>query len=251
MRYKEMMKYMIVIGCVAVGSAQASIYFGEYHGTTTDPGTAAFTQLGNATSGDTILGYDIMADVGNNPQYGIFTGNTPTGNTRLFRLKADLRGGQNEMIPQAGTALVPTTGGIWNADLWSNVQSGNQAYARFSAENWPDDANTSDLGTPQNGFSEGLNWALFGATDGSGIGSAVDSVGAGVYAVCIVWNDLDSDGNIDTGDNLYLRYILGADSFSEIDTTAELNAAIPEPGTLGLVIAAGSGLVAIRRLFMM
>ena len=96
----------------------------------------------------------------------------------------------------------------------------------MSTENWPDDNNTSDLGTPQSGFRPGLNWALLVSNEGDGIGSALDRDGNNVIAIGIEWKDNDADGKIDTGDNLFLRYVLGADTLDEIDSTAKLNAAI-------------------------
>jgi hypothetical protein len=83
---------------------------------------------------------------------------------------------------------------------------------------------------------------------GDTLGGAVDSNDQPVYAIGIVWNDVNSDTFIDTGDNLYLRYVLGATTFAEIDTTAELNAAvIPEPSALSLMALAFGAVVLLRR----
>jgi hypothetical protein len=145
---------------LSVSVSQAAIVFAGYHGTTNDASTASFTQLGNATSGDTILGYDLMLDVGNNPQHGIFASNTTSGNTRYTRFLNNLLGPQNEYYGIGGeSSLLPLSGTRWNATTWSNVESADDDYLEYSAVNWPDgDPNAA----PQNGFTTGLNWALIG-----------------------------------------------------------------------------------------
>ncbi|VGO16247.1 hypothetical protein PDESU_04838 [Pontiella desulfatans] len=261
MRYKAGIRHLfLVTGWFAVASAPAAIYYGEFFGDTGDWTTAAYTALGKAGTGDSVPGYDLMLDAGSNPQYGIYSVNRSACNARYFRFRNDLRGSHNCFAPQGGSGLVPVNGTIWNAERWSNEQSGEPIYLKMADGNRPNDDQADGLGAPRNGFNIGLNWVLVGSTDGPGIGRATDSSGAGVYAIGIVWDDVDADGYIDAGDHLYLRYVLGADSFSEIDTTAELNAAIEavpesesEPGTetIGLLIAADGGSRIVRPMVVM
>ena len=248
------MKYVFtcfaVLGAFALSSASAGIIYIEFHGTTTDATTASFTALGQDVN-DGILGYNLMADVGSNPQQALWASDATSGNTRYHRFRNDLRSGQGDFEIQGGSSLTPTggTGGDrWNT-TWTDVQTGNSSFLRYSDDtSWPADGNASDVGTLDFGFVEGLNWGLYATPDSAGYVGAVDGGGiASVFAVGIVFEDVDQDGNIDTGDNLWLRYVLGADSLAEIDTTAELDLAvgIPEPATL--VLLGLGGLVLLRR----
>ncbi len=206
----------------------STVVFASFHGDSSLGGaTTNYTPL-NSGAGDTTPGYDLMARATMQKGHAIYQAGTaaPGVNKKLAGFTVDLRGPQNEFSGRSGGVLPAKTGTPWNADQWADGPVQGGGLLSMSTENWPDDNNTHDLGTPQSGFRPGLNWALLVSNEGDGIGSALDRDGNNVIAIGIEWKDNDADGKIDTGDHLFLRYVLGADTLDEIDSTAKLNAAI-------------------------
>ena len=261
---------VVAVLCM-ISSASAAIRFAEYHGDTTAYATANYTALGSSVF-DGNLGYEITAVSGSNPQQGFFSDNSglfENNPTRYFRFRPDLRsGGQNNIQLQGGNSVVPAAYTSSPDLLWSEPSYSQAAIAdpnayRLSLDGtWSNTTGPSTTSAPYPGFMANagatgtdmvINWMLSTTSDGPNtpdIGGEIDltvvtdtTYGERVYALGIVWEDLVNPGFLDQGDAIYIRYVLGADTFAEIDSAAKLNLAvgIPEPSTFALF---GLGLAA-------
>jgi len=89
-----------------------------------------------------------------------------------------------------------------------------------------------------------VNWLMMEPDNAS------QTVNGGIDAVALgfVWTDVGTLNEMDAADTVALHYGVYADTFAEIDTVVELDAAVwvPEPGVASL-LAAGGLLVATRR----
>ena len=202
----------------ATSTTHAAIVLAEYTGIGSNPGTSTI-QLsdGSSATGNTL---DVTTFDGSyNEQHNISSGTT-TG--RYTRYRIDLR--YSGLFSAQGGSAYDVTGGtnMWLTDSggWNNTTglgggSFNMGSGNFSTSNPAANGFTANDGT---GVEE-INWMLT-SSENPGLGLA------GAVAWGVLWTDTNSNAIIDAGDTLSLKYVLGADTFAEIDTAAELNAAV-------------------------
>ncbi|VGO16234.1 Chitodextrinase [Pontiella desulfatans] len=223
MRYNGITKCMLLTGCFVVASAQASIYFANWVGTGSTPGASSvqlsadgLTPTGNSYTWT----IDHITDI--NEQFNI---SLTEADDRISRARLDLR--NQGLLNGQGYLFNDVSGGnVWltGSGTFLATQTSSTSPTMASSGDITDGAPAAPAGnrwTVNDGTGpEEINWILSGRESGAAFGDA------GLLAWGFLWGDNDADGNISLNDTISLKYVLGADFFSELDTAEKLNAAI-------------------------
>jgi hypothetical protein len=125
---------------------------------------------------------------------------------------------RNYYLPSTGGSLWQSTTGTWTENSDNEQHQVQLALSQFTA---------GSSSRPTNGFSpsivgrpEVINWTLI-MPEKNRLGSA------NAIALGVIWIDTNQDGRIDSSDAIAFKYAVGADTFAEMDSVAELNAAVP------------------------
>jgi hypothetical protein len=223
----------------AMTSAQAATVLGQYVFDSSDDSGIAY-QISDGVN-PVGMGFEITHRNAN-PQYSFWDSDDLGTNLRYTRWIADFRA-NGEIEAQASTYY--TVDGVdaagWNSGTgWTPTTFVTGAQVSMSTANWNDSADAST--DPNLGLAPGLNWTIL-KPEGNGLGTTYTAVGIGLY-----WDDLDLDGKLDLEDKYILKHAVFAESITEIDTVAKLNAAvIPEPSTFALFGLGMAAFALVRR----
>ncbi|WP_136081751.1 fibronectin type III domain-containing protein [Pontiella desulfatans] len=217
-----MKRYGFIVALALFGStgAMADTYLAEWASYGSDPGGDPSVQLSDGTTptGNTL---DVVATSGGaNEQFNI---SQAADGSRYTRARIDLRN-SGSLFGQ-GYSFNEIDGGGYQWLVGSGTFSTNQTQGSSAAMCSSGSPKTS--GTPGNGWTandgtgaEEINWCMSGEEGGTDLGSA------GVIAWGLIWTDVNANDAMDPGDIVSVKYVVGADTFAEIDTVAELEAAI-------------------------
>lgn len=244
MNYKKVTKIACLVVATAVVSpftSQAAVVVAEYSDPPAPPNR-------NDVFNDEFISIDGAANV--NPIWSFW--NSPTEadvDNRYLRFRFDLRTTQYDFDAAGGsgqdTYNVLGTNSTSNliltqdSDGWANTLRGSNTI----------DFGTPGTGVPIDGLTSGgtLNWVMIRPDNSS---DAAPDLGGGERAVAFAftWDDANMNNIIDAGDTFLGKYAVTADTFAEIDTVGELNAAvIPEPNTFAMCLGSVALLLSVRR----
>lgn len=174
-----------------------------------------------------------------NPEWSFW--NDPTGSTqgnRFLRIAMDLRTTGTAQFDVNGIGPSP---GAYNVLGSNSTSNGVLTLDSDGWENTLTGSNQVNIGngntrTPENGFTSGgiVNWVML-LPDSSSIAAPVqpdNATNERAVAFGFSWEDNNNNNIVDGGDIVSGLYTVTADTFAEMDTVGELNAAvaaIPEP----------------------
>lgn len=191
------------------------LFFGSVNDNEGLPLSDGSTPIGDGLVATTLDGsYNQQISLWSSGSYGL----------RYARFNIDLRQ-KGRISPQGSSYYLPTSGGsLWQSSSGSWTENlGNEGFEVQLALR-----KIQEGSVPTNGFSpstagspEVINWTLI-MPEHNRLGSA------NAIALGVIWIDTNQDGRIDSSDVIAFKYAVGADTFAEMDSVAELNAAVPQ-----------------------
>ncbi|MEM6886336.1 MAG: PEP-CTERM sorting domain-containing protein [Verrucomicrobiota bacterium] len=235
---------LLTLAAFSTTNANAAVIVAEYSE------SSAVSGRNDIFAGE-FLEIDAGADA--NPVWSFYT--AETGGSRYVRFRFDVR-------TTIGDQFDFDTGGGAGFDTYNTLGTnsnpanpiltlGTDGWANTLAGSTTIDFRNNGTGAPINGLAGGgiTNWVMFRPDNAS---TAAPDLGSGERAVAFgfTWDDVNTSSTIDAGDKFGGLYLVTADTFAEMDTVGELNAAvaaIPEPSTFALICTGIFGLAFLRR----
>ena len=194
------------------------LFFGSVNDNEGLPLSDGSTPIGDGLVATTLDGsYNQQISLWSSGSYGL----------RYARFNIDLRQ-KGRIAPQGSSYYLPTSGGsLWQSSSGSWTENlGNEGFEVQLALR-----KIQEGSVPTNGFSpstagspEVINWTLI-MPEHNRLGSA------NAIALGVLWVDNNRNSLLDPSDAIAFKYAVGADTFAEMDSVAELNATVPQTVT--------------------